>query len=209
MDQSSSSSVSSDKYEFSDSDSDNQKPSSSRPRRVPTSNSKNAVAARMNRKKQKEYVKNLEHKMSKLKREINNLKKELDEREKKWVRSRREIAYLRSVIANSPQIGNLLRNIHWRNVIPQQQGINVETTLNELNSEINVDQYPINTSSSLFDGCFNLLEERENPVDFPIDLQGFHGDQEWPLNDIIDPSNTELFQDTVPPKHVSMGTTLP
>ncbi|XP_050525908.1 CREB/ATF bZIP transcription factor-like isoform X2 [Daktulosphaira vitifoliae] len=173
MDQSSSSSVSSDKYEFSDSDSDNQKPSSSRPRRVPTSNSKNAVAARMNRKKQKEYVKNLEHKMSKLKREINNLKKELDEREKKWVRSRREIAYLRSVIANSPQIGNLLRNIHWRNVIPQQQ------------------------------------EERENPVDFPIDLQGFHGDQEWPLNDIIDPSNTELFQDTVPPKHVSMGTTLP
>ncbi|XP_050424683.1 uncharacterized protein LOC126835874 isoform X2 [Adelges cooleyi] len=205
MGRSSSSSTSSEKYELSDSDSDHRRPGSSRPRRLPTSNSKNAVAARMNRIKQKQYVKSLEHKMAKLKREINDLKKELDEREKKSVRSRREIAYLRNVISNSPQIGNILRNVRWRNVIPQ--GSNVEKTLNELNSETRVDRIPVSTSSSLFDGCFNLLDERENQVDLP--LARVANGAEWALNAADDISTTELFQDTIPPKHVSMCTTLP
>ncbi|XP_050424686.1 CREB/ATF bZIP transcription factor-like isoform X4 [Adelges cooleyi] len=169
MGRSSSSSTSSEKYELSDSDSDHRRPGSSRPRRLPTSNSKNAVAARMNRIKQKQYVKSLEHKMAKLKREINDLKKELDEREKKSVRSRREIAYLRNVISNSPQIGNILRNVRWRNVIPQ--------------------------------------DERENQVDLP--LARVANGAEWALNAADDISTTELFQDTIPPKHVSMCTTLP
>lgn len=113
------------KYEFSDdSDSDQKRRgTSSRPRRMPTSNSKNAVAARMNRIKQKQYVKDLEQKMSRLKREMRATKRELREREKKWASSRRQVAYLRGMIANSHQIGSLLRNIRWRNIVPQEDRV--------------------------------------------------------------------------------------
>lgn len=185
---SSGSSTSSPKYDFSDSDSDHKRPGTSRPRRVPTCNSKNAVAARMNRMKQKEYVKNLEHKMSKLKREIVDLKRELSEREKKWARSCREVAYLRGMLANSPQIGNLLRNVRWRNVIPQ--GSNVDKTLNELNSEMSIDRFPITSSHSLFDGYFDLLEEGENPLEPPIAPQDI--EENWAINNGFDPSPTEV-----------------
>ncbi|XP_015376022.1 PREDICTED: CREB/ATF bZIP transcription factor-like isoform X3 [Diuraphis noxia] len=119
---SSSSDTSSPKYEFSDSDSDHKRRGNkSRPRRLPTSNSKNAVAARINRMKQKQYVKDLEQKMSQLKREIKGVKRELREREEKWASSRRQVAYLRSMLANSNQIGGLLRNIRWRNIVPQEE----------------------------------------------------------------------------------------
>lgn len=178
---SSGSSTSSPKYDFSDSDSDHKRPRSSRPRRVPTSNNKNAIAARRNRIKQKQYVKSLEQIMSVLKHKISDLKKELCEREKKWARSCREIAYLRAMLANSPQIGNLLRNVRWRNIIPQ--GSNVDKTLNELNSEMSIDSFPITSSHSLFDGCFDLLEEEENPLPPPV-IPADH--EEFPTDHIID-----------------------
>lgn len=190
MASSSSSSSSSPKYEFSDSDSDHKhRETSSRPRRLPTSNSKNAVAARMNRIKQKQYVKDLEQKMSRLKREVKDVKKELREREKKWASSRRQIAYLRGMIANSHQIGNVLRNIRWRNIVPQ--GSNIDKTLNELNSEMSVDHFPITTSPSLFDGYFDLLEERDNhrPME-PPPVE--HDGQDWELFNGINPSTTEV-----------------
>lgn len=189
MASSSSSDSSSLKYEFSDSDSDQkQYGTSRRPRRLPTSNSKNAVAARMNRIKQKQYVKDLEQKMLRLKREVKDVKRELKEREKKWASSRRQVAYLRGMIANSHQIGNVLRNIRWRNILPQ--GSNIDKTLNELNSEMSIDHFPNTTSPSLFDGYFDLLEERDNhrpmeppPVDYHDDLELFNG---------INPSTTEV-----------------
>lgn len=168
---SSSSDTSSAKYEFSDSDSDHKRRGrSSRPRRLPTSNSKNAVAARINRMKQKQYVKDLEQKMSRLKREIRGVKRELKEREEKWASSRRQVAYLRGMIANSHQIGSLLRNIRWRNIIPQEE------------------------------------RDSNRIVPPPVAPQE---DEGWPLLDVIDPTTTELFQETVPSKYVSVCTLLP
>ncbi|XP_025205684.1 CREB/ATF bZIP transcription factor-like isoform X1 [Melanaphis sacchari] len=206
---SSSDDTSSAKYEFSDSDSDHKRRGrSSRPRRLPTSNSKNAVAARINRMKQKQYVKDLEQKMSQLKREIRGVKRELKEREEKWASSRRQVAYLRGMIANSHQIGGLLRNIRWRNIIPQ--GSNIDKTLNELNSDASIDHFPITTSHSLFDGYFDLLEERDSNhphmVPPPVAPQE---DEGWALLDGINPTTTELFQETVPSKYVSVCTLLP
>jgi len=169
---SSSSGSSSPKYEFSDSDSDQKhRGTSSRPRRLPTSNSKNAVAARMNRIKQKQYVKDLELKMSKLKREIKDVKRELREREKKWASSRRQVSYLRGMIANSHQIGQLLRNIRWRNIIPQ--------------------------------------EERDNDHAMEIPPNVPEDDENWALFNDVNTSTSELFQETVPCKHVSVCTMLP
>lgn len=189
---SSSSGTMSPNYDFSDSDSDHkQRGSSSRPRRLPTSNSKNAVAARMNRMKQKQYVKDLEQKMSTLKREIRDLKRELREREKKWTSSRRQVAYLRGMIANSHQLGSLLRNIRWRNIVPQ--GSNVDKTLNELNSDMSIDRFPITTSPSLFDGCFDLLEERDN-VHQPMEPPPLapQDDEDWAMYNDINHSTTEV-----------------
>lgn len=187
---SSSSSDDSLSYDFSCSDSDLKPPgTSSRPRRLPTSNSKNAVAARMNRMKQKEYVKNLEQKMSRLKREIKDVKKELRERDKKWASSLRQVSYLRGMIANSHQIGSVLRNIRWSNIVPQ--GSNVDKTLNELNSETSVDRFPITTSPSLFDGCFDLLEERENHPLEPPPISP-DDDEDWTLFNGINSSTTEV-----------------
>jgi hypothetical protein len=205
---SSSSGSSSPKYEFSDSDSDQKhRGTSSRPRRLPTSNSKNAVAARMNRIKQKQYVKDLELKMSKFKREIKDVKRELREREKKWASSRRQVSYLRGMIANSHQIGQLLRNIRWRNIIPQ--GSNIDKTLNELNSEMSIDRFPITTSPSLFDGYFDLLEERDNDHAMEIPPNVPEDDENWALFNDVNTSTSELFQETVPCKHVSVCTMLP
>lgn len=195
---SSSSGTSSSKYEFSDSDSDHkQRGKNSRPRRLPTSNSKNAVAARMNRMKQKQYVKDLEQKMSTMKREIKDLKRELRDCEKKWASSLRQIAYLRGMITNSHQIGSLLRNIRWRNIIPQGSN-NVDKTLNELNSETSVDRFPITTNPSLFDGCFDLIEERDgnnhhnqHPPMEPLPVAP-QDDDDWALNNGIDPPATEV-----------------
>ncbi|XP_025413790.1 CREB/ATF bZIP transcription factor-like isoform X3 [Sipha flava] len=179
------------KYEFSDdSDSDQKRRgTSSRPRRMPTSNSKNAVAARMNRIKQKQYVKDLEQKMSRLKREMRATKRELREREKKWASSRRQVAYLRGMIANSHQIGSLLRNIRWRNIVPQ--GSNVDKTLNELNSETSIDYFPITTSSSLFDGSFDLLEDRVDNNCHPIE-EPLQDDEDRAWYNGINPSTTEV-----------------
>lgn len=190
---SSSSDASSPKYEFSDSDSDHKRRGNrNRPRRLPTSNSKNAVAARINRMKQKQYVKDLEQKMSRLKREIKGMKRELREREEKWASSRRQVAYLRSMIANSHQIGNLLRNIRWRNIV--SQGSNIDKTLNELNSDASIDHFPITASHSLFDGYFDLLEERDSnhphmvqpPPGAPQEEEG------WALLDGVNPTTTEV-----------------
>lgn len=192
---SSSSGSPSPKYDFSDdSDSDQKRRGpSSRPRRMPTSNSKNAVAARMNRIKQKQYVKDLEHKMSVLKREIRDVKRELREREKKWASSRRQVAYLRGMIANSHQIGSLLRNIRWRNIVPQ--GSNVDKTLNELNSEASIDRFPLTTTPSLFDGSFDLLEDRVDnnchPMEDPPPITP-QDDEDWGWYNGINPSNTEV-----------------
>jgi len=147
------------------------------------------VAARINRMKQKQYVKDLEQKMSRLKREIRDVKRELKEREEKWVNSRRQVAYLRGMIANSHQIGSLLRNIRWRNIIPQ--GSNIDKTLNELNSDVNIDHFPISASHSLFDGYFDLLEERDSNCIVPPPVAP-QEDEGWTLLDGIDPMTTEV-----------------
>lgn len=189
---SSSSSTSSTKYEFSDSDSDHKCGGKrSRPRRLPTSNSKNAVAARINRMKQKQYVKDLEQKMSLLKRKVKGVKRALREREEQWASSRRQVAYLRSMIANSHQIGGLLRNIRWRNIVPQ--GSNIDKTLNELNSDAIIDHFPITASHSLFDGCFDLLDEK-NSDHHPVASSSLapRDNEGWALLDGINPSTTEV-----------------
>lgn len=128
--------------------------------------------------------------MSMLKREIRDIKRELKEREKKWANCRRQVAYLRGMIANSHEIGSILRNIRWRNIVPQ--GSNVDKTLNELNSEMSVDPFPITASTSLFDGCFDLLEERDNnrPMDPPPIAP--QDDDDWAMLNEIDRPMTEV-----------------
>lgn len=195
---SSSSCTASPRYDFSDDSSaaeqddsgrNQRRAPTGRPRRVPTSNSKNAVAARMNRMKQKLYVRDLERKMTALKREIRDVKRELREREKMWASSRRQVAYLRGMIGNSREIGHLLRNIRWRNIVSQGSN-DVHKTLNELNTETSVDRFSLTPSCpSLFDGSFDLLEHDNGRLAEPPSPMAPQNEH-WPPYGGVDPMTT-------------------
>lgn len=73
--------------------------------------SKNAVLARENRRKKKEYVTSLEDQVSQLSSEKTVLSNELDTAKATINSLREEIDYLRSVIANETTIGKLLDHI--------------------------------------------------------------------------------------------------
>lgn len=73
--------------------------------------SKNAVLARENRRKKKEYVTSLEQQIQDLSGDKQTLKRKLADAESQVDELQQEVEYLRSVIANETTIGSLLKNI--------------------------------------------------------------------------------------------------
>ena len=73
--------------------------------------SKNAVAARENRLKKKNYVSNLETSVKELSKKNNSLKKDVGNMETTIASLQTEVDYLKSVLANQGTIGALLQNI--------------------------------------------------------------------------------------------------
>ena len=74
--------------------------------------SKNAVAARENRQKKKQYVDSLEQRCERLTNENFVLKNNLVSKDKKIASMANEIEYLHSVIKNESPLSALLKNIH-------------------------------------------------------------------------------------------------
>ena len=74
-------------------------------------NRKNAIAARMNRQKKKEYVSELESSVSSLSSEKAELKSKCSRLEQTVEELKTEVGYLRSVLVNQSSLSTLLRNI--------------------------------------------------------------------------------------------------
>lgn len=87
--------------------------------------SKNAIMARENRLKKKLYMTNLETEVNKLKTENNKYSKVVENQSLLITDLRKQVRYLKSVIANSSDISKLIRNIH------QSTGMSVSTSLDE------------------------------------------------------------------------------
>ncbi|RZB39209.1 bZIP 1 domain containing protein [Asbolus verrucosus] len=87
--------------------------------------SKNAIMARENRLKKKLYVTNLENEVGRLKTENENFTKVIENQSLLIADLKKEIKYLKSVIANSSDIGNLIKSIH------RNTGMSVTTSLDQ------------------------------------------------------------------------------
>lgn len=87
--------------------------------------SRNALMARENRLKKKIYLEGLENQVGQLKSENEKFSKILDNQSLLISDLKKEIKYLRSALANSTDIGNLVRNIH------NNTGMSVRTSLGQ------------------------------------------------------------------------------
>lgn len=144
--------------------------------------------------------------MLQLKTDMRNMRHQLKEGERRCESSSRQVAYLRSMIANSQQLGNVLRSIRWGSIIPQSSNIN--KTLNELNSRPSTDHFPITSNYSLFDGYFDFIEDSElermaQPSTASRENNG------WAFHESMGRDRAERFQETVPSKYVSVCMLLP
>ena len=86
---------------------------------------KNAIMARENRQKKKQYVQNLERTCEKMRMENFALKANMESKDKQMKSMAKEIEYLRSVIANETGLSALLKNIQ------NTSGLNFITSLGQ------------------------------------------------------------------------------
>lgn len=68
---------------------------------------KNAIAARLNRKKKKAYIESLENQAKRLDEEIDHLKEQQEEDERKTEEMNRDILYLKNIVSKISNAGFL------------------------------------------------------------------------------------------------------
>jgi len=83
-----------------------------KPTRTPKCFSKNALMARENRLKKKMYITTLENQVSALKNDNKKLSQMVDSQAETIEEMKKEVKYLKSILANSEGIGKLLRAIN-------------------------------------------------------------------------------------------------
>lgn len=86
-------------------------PSETKPYDPTERNRKNAIAARLNRQKKKEYVNGLESEVAHLKTENSTLKHKCFRMEETVATLSTEVQYLKSVLANQSKLSHILQNI--------------------------------------------------------------------------------------------------
>ncbi|XP_075232980.1 uncharacterized protein LOC142331157 [Lycorma delicatula] len=117
---------------------------------------KNAIMARMNRLRKKEYVTGLENEVKCLKDDNSELKTKLIEQQELLSSLRNEVQYLRGVLANSKEIGILLRRV-----------CGDDNSLKMTSSVIN--KPPIQSNEKLSD----ITDEDLNDLDWPLSSSAF------------------------------------
>ena len=121
--------------------------------------SKNAILARENRRKKKEYVTTLESEVAKLNRQKNDVINDLKRAHTNIDSLKEEVSYLKSVIANQSTISALLKNI------PNASGVNFKQLSSENNREVKpakrprVDHDYVSTTTTSSPGvCLHVAE---------------------------------------------------
>lgn len=95
------------------------------PTRQPHCFTKNAIMARRNRLKKKQYLEELECQITKLKQENSSLSSILSQQSSLITQLRKEVKYMKSILANNQDISNLLK------LINHNTGMSVSTSLNK------------------------------------------------------------------------------
>ncbi|XP_053407051.1 uncharacterized protein LOC123565117 [Mercenaria mercenaria] len=95
---------------------------------------KNAIIARENREKKKQYVKSLENNLESVKNENFDLKTKLEAKSKQCELMQKEIKYLRNVLANQSCISALLNNIHATKGVAFTSSLQTIEQIEDLNS---------------------------------------------------------------------------
>lgn len=110
-----------------------------RPTRQPKCFTKNAMMARENRLKKKMYIESLEKEVAALKTENKKIASLVENQSFLISELRKEIRYLKSILANSADISRLIRSIH------ESTGMSVSTSLDE---SLTLKQSPVSKQSS-------------------------------------------------------------
>lgn len=110
-----------------------------RPTRQPKCFSKNAMMARENRLKKKLYIESLEKEVAALKAENKKIASLVENQSFLISELKKEIRYLKSILANSADISRLIRSIH------ENTGMSVSTSLDD---SLTLKQSPVSKQSS-------------------------------------------------------------
>lgn len=110
-----------------------------RPTRQPKCFSKNAMMARENRLKKKLYIESLEKEVAALKAENKKIASLVENQSFLISELRKEIRYLKSILANSADISRLIRCIH------ESTGMSVSTSLDD---SLTLKQSPVSKQSN-------------------------------------------------------------
>ena len=148
--------------------------------------SKNAILARENRRKRKQYVTSLESNLSAAKKDNEALKSQLKERNENIGRLEQEVAYLKSVLANVDEISGLINTIRRSNPLPITSSFDPPAKKMKLDrlSESSGD-----CSSLLDDADFELSDWLPSTIQDPI----------WDADSSTDLHSSELpFLDPLP-----------
>lgn len=111
-----------------------------RPTRQPKCFTKNAMMARENRLKKKIYIESLEREVAALKNENKKIASLVENQSFLIGELRKEIRYLKSILANSADISRLIRSIH------ESTGMSVSTSLDD---SLTLKQSPVSKQSSV------------------------------------------------------------
>lgn len=146
--------------------------------RAARSNTNGVVNDRLQRMKQKKYVKDLELEIIRINLMINDMK---SNRGSNSQHCAQQVAHLYEMLAKNQQVFSWIHNTLWTYCIIPQDTLNM--TLNELNSEINNDpECSVANTPRQFDDNFDLSVETDNyyhPLEpSAIELQY---DEDWTL----------------------------
>ncbi|RZF37741.1 hypothetical protein LSTR_LSTR005780 [Laodelphax striatellus] len=139
--------------------------------------SKNAINARKNRMKKKQYVSNLEDDIKSLKTLKKALTHELNSKCDEIASLKNEVKYLRSIIANNSQIGSLLKRICTNDSIEIRSSVLQENSLQQPSSDsvcvkgtVNENVIPISTDNFDIPTGLDSISETDALLDSNLDI---------------------------------------
>ncbi|XP_039294225.1 uncharacterized protein LOC120353662 [Nilaparvata lugens] len=169
--------------------------------------SKNAINARINRIRKKQYVSSLEDDVKSLKIIKKALSQELNSKSTEIASLKNEVKYLRSIIANNGQIGGLLKRICTNNSIEirssvVQQNNSQCLTSNEVWESDATNVSPILTNSIDFPKSIDTDFETDALLESNLDvlLGSTWSSSATPALDL--PENDEFFRCETPSKYL-------
>jgi hypothetical protein len=173
-----------------------------RGKKRPKCSSKNAIMARMNRLKKKYFVESLQKDVVRLSEENTKLKQTLEDQSSLVSSLRKEVHYLKGVLANNKEISMLLKSIQ-NTGLPVTTSLSKHTPSNQINST--ADHNYVRTGSysnigsrfnDLFDednALFTLDDERKTPIIDDVDLSLSLSHNNIPDLPLLSPSDRSLY----------------